>query len=186
MTENRKGDWCQTFTGRAIYPIDMRAEDVDLKDIAHSLALQCRFTGHCLDFYSVADHSLRVCEQVQLQADDLDLLRWALLHDAAEAYMKDIPRPVKRSIDGWQAIELQIEAAIAERFGLSFFAEERIPSVVRHADSVLLATEARDLMAPPPQAWEHLPPPLTVRIVPLHWQVAEYMFLGKARELGLS
>lgn len=191
MTEQqRKGDWCQTFTGRAIYPLDMRPEDIDLRDIAHSLALQCRFTGHCRVPYYVADHSLRVLKAVRDETcgglmpgeEEREQLRWALLHDAAEAYMTDISRPVKRSIQGWQEIERAIEATIAARFELKL----PIPEIVLHADSVLLATEARDLMAPPPQSWGPLPAPLPYRIHPLPWDVAEARFLGEAASLELT
>lgn len=178
--EKRKGDWCQTFTGRAIYPLDMRPGDVDILDIAHSLALQCRFTGHCRVPYSVGEHSLRVCWE--LSDENLNVRRWGLLHDAAEAYMQDIPRPVKRSITGWQEIEVQIESCIAKRFNLPL----PIPSEVRNMDSVLLATEARDIMAPPPQSWGYLPDPLLRTIRPMSWRVVERQFLREAKNLRLA
>lgn len=178
--ERRMGDWCQTFTGRAVYPLDMRPEDIVLKDIAHSLALQCRFTGHCRVPYSVGEHSLRVLWE--LCDEPLDVRRWGLLHDAAEAYMQDIPRPVKRSIKGWQEIEVQIESCIATRFNLTL----PIPPEVLNMDFVLLATEARDLMARPPQSWGDLPDPLRVSISPLSWRTVESLFLREAKELGLA
>jgi hypothetical protein len=141
MTKNR-GDWCQVFTGKAVYPLDLRPEDIDPLDIAHSLALQCRFNGHCKRFYSVAEHCLRVLRYVRgTTLGPLELEhKWALMHDAAEAYMTDIPRPIKRSISGWKGIEEDIERVISERFGIPL----PIPDVVKHADGVLLATEARD------------------------------------------
>ena len=189
MVEARKGDWCQTFTGKAVYPIDMRVEDIDMLDIAHSLALQCRFTGHCRVFYSVAEHSLHVYDALRestkagysQSTEEWNALRWALMHDAAEAYMTDIPRPVKRSITGWREVEQHIEETIAKRFGLVL----PIPDVVKHFDSVLLATEARDLMAPPPQTWVAMPDPLRHCIRPLPWQVAEARFLHQAAVLDL-
>ena len=90
----RKGDWIQTFTGRAFYVLDPRPEDVDIEDIAHALSMQCRFAGHCREFYSVAQHSVTASWLVPPE----DAL-WGLLHDAAEAYVVDLPRPIKRA---WQ------------------------------------------------------------------------------------
>jgi hypothetical protein len=178
---NRRGDWCQTATGKAIYPLDLRPDEIDPLDIAHSLALQCRFNGHCKTFYSVADHSLRVLEQVRSMNEDPVAQRWALMHDAAEAYMTDIPRPVRRSIEGWKPIEAAIEEAISKRFGIPL----PMPATVKYADGALLATEARDLMAPPPQAWESLPEPVKGKIIPLPWYVAEAKFLKAMADLGL-
>ena len=180
MVKNR-GDWCQMSTGRAVYPLDLRSEDVDPLDIAHSLSLMCRFNGHCKAFYSVAEHSLRVLKCVQDANLDLSVQQWALMHDAAEAYMTDIPRPIKRSISGWKEVEARIEEAISEKFGIPL----PIPAAVKHADSTLLATEARDLMAPPPQAWEPLPDPVREKIVPLPWYVAEARFLKAMADLRL-
>ncbi|MFG0247924.1 MAG: phosphohydrolase, partial [Phycisphaeraceae bacterium JB051] len=78
--------WIQTYTGKAFYPLREDPGIIDIRDIAHALSLQCRFNGHCSDFYSVAQHSVHVSEVVP-QAFAL----WGLLHDAAEAYMSDLP-----------------------------------------------------------------------------------------------
>ena len=99
----------RTFTGHMFYPLDPRPEDVCIEDIAHSLSLLCRFTGHTYAHYSVADHSLRVSrlaeklfvaeahspesEKMQRMANEIAL--WGLLHDASEAYLQDMPRPLK-------------------------------------------------------------------------------------------
>ena len=180
--DERKGDWCQTFTGRAVYPLDMRPEDVCLVDIAHALAMQCRFAGHCREFYSVAQHSLLVCDEVIALGGDEDEARWGLLHDASEAYLVDLPAPVKRSVSGYTDLEARAQAAIALHFGLVW----PFPAVVNMADLVLLATEARDLMAPPPQAWRPMPPPRTEPIGTLSWLTAQMLFLERCAELGLD
>lgn len=154
----RRGDWYQTFTGREVYPLDMRPEDVDIQDIAHSLAHICRFNGACRVFWSVAEHSLQVSEYLNelrlaaravLDQANTQVLAWGLMHDASEAYIGDIVRPVKRSLVGVSEIEEHIQKVIAERFGLPW----PIPEVVKLADEVLLATEARDFMASPPRPW---------------------------------
>lgn len=167
--------WIQTFTGRQFFPLAARVEDIDVRDIAHSLALQSRFNGHCLRFYSVADHSIRVSRIVP-EADAL----WALLHDAAEAYIGDLPRPVKANAPEFRGIEDRLLLVVAQAFGLPW----PMPPSVRLADDRLLATEARDLMAPPPLSWSLREEPLAERIEPLGWEAAEAAFLARYRELG--
>lgn len=139
-TRGRKGQWMQTFTGRVFWPMDPRAGEVDIVDIAHALSNTCRFGGHCRGFYSVAQHSVLVARAVP----DADRL-WGLLHDAAEAYVGDIPRPLKRDLDGFDGIEARVQAAITGRFRLP----EAMPATVRRADDAILVDEFRDLMEAP-------------------------------------
>jgi hypothetical protein len=162
--------WIQTYTGRQFFPFDPRGEDVDIRDIAHSLSFLCRFNGHCRVFYSVAEHSLRVS---RLLGDDLAL--WGLLHDAAEAYLSDLPRPVKASLPAFVDMEARLLREIARVFGLTW----PMPAEVRWADDVLLATEARDLMEPAPASWELDEQPLEGAIVPLAPEEAERAFLER-------
>lgn len=82
--------WIQTFTGKKVFPLAMTAEMVCVDDIAHALSMKCRFTGHCREFYSIAEHSVRVSLLVRPE-----LRLAALLHDAAEAYLPDLARPIK-------------------------------------------------------------------------------------------
>jgi hypothetical protein len=167
--------WIQTYTGRRFDPLDAAIEAVDIADIAHSLSLQCRFNGHCRAFYCVADHSLRVSEAVPP-----DLALWGLLHDAAEAYLGDLPRPIKQEASMFREAEDRLLEIIARRFGLSW----PMPDPVRRADNALLATELRDLMGPPPEPWPLRAAPLPGRIVPLGPAEAEAAFLARYR--GLS
>ena len=171
--------WIQTYTGKQFWPLKARAEDLDVRDIAHSLSLQCRFNGHCLKFYSVADHSVRVSKIL-----DHDVALWGLLHDAAEAYLGDLTRPLKRADDArwFREAEDRLLETVAGRFGLSW----PMPEAVRAADDVLLTTEARDLMAPPPEPWGLAAEPLTERIVPLSPEEAERAFLDRYDELDQS
>ena len=140
----RPGDWIQTFTGGMFWPLDPRASEVVIEDIAHSLAMSCRFRGHCRRFYSVAEHSVLVSRNVP-PADALA----ALLHDGAEAYLSDVPRPLKRFLPGFAAIEDRVEAAIAERFGLP----HPMPASVKRVDTAILHDEARFLLGPHPADW---------------------------------
>lgn len=138
--EGRLGGWIQTFTGRPFWPCDPRPEDIDARDIAHALAHQCRFAGHTAFFYSVAEH----CVRASLIVPHEHAL-WALLHDAPEAYLVDLPRPIKHMsgvAEAYQAAEARLMGVVCEVFGL----DPHQPSEVTRADMVLLQTEARDLM----------------------------------------
>lgn len=173
--EPRGGDWIQTYTGRQFWPCDPRVDDVDVLDIAHALSNQCRFGGHSRMFYSVAEHCVRVS-----YVCDLGDALVGLLHDAAEAYIIDVPRPLKRNLLGYKEIEAAIWVVIAEKFGVM----RAIPASVSRADEILLATEARDLMTRPPNAWAPMPNPLPQRIEPWTSALAKTEFLARFRELN--
>src|ERR1051325_11429351 len=108
-----RGDWMQTFSGRRFYPLSPRSDELDPADIAHALSLLCRYGGHVERFYSVAEHCVLMSEWV----DPANALA-ALLHDATEAYVVDVPRPLKRQLAGYREIEAAVWLAIATRFGL--------------------------------------------------------------------
>jgi uncharacterized protein len=145
------GAWIQTYTGRQFWPLNPRVDDVCLEDIAHSLSMQCRFNGHCLRFYSVAEHTVRMVGQLRRDGHGTDVLRWALLHDAAEAYLSDVPRPVKRQIPEYGAAESHMRAVICAALGVG--PSRKDCRAVRIADDRMLATEARDIMAAHPADW---------------------------------
>lgn len=175
----RNGDWMQTFTGRQFWPLDPRSEEVSIVDISHSLAHQCRYAGHCRSFYSVAQHSVIVSHACNAE----DAL-WGLLHDAAEAYLVDLPRPIKRFSDlgtHYKAMEMKLMRVICEHFKLPVVE----PESVGKADNVVLVTEMRDLMAKPPVAWKESwgSEPLPTAIYPLSPEVAKRQFLDRFEEL---
>jgi hypothetical protein len=173
----RIGDWIQTYTGRQFWPLDPRPDEIDILDIAHSLSNQCRYSGHVETFYSVAEHSVHVSHIVPPE----DAL-WGLLHDASEAYLVDLPRPLKRHSEMgylYRGIEAQLMLNVCARYGLDIIE----PPSVKHADNVLLSTEKRDLMKIPPKAWVETEPPLDMRIVPWTPLVAKERFLARYRGL---
>ena len=108
--------WIQTFTGRQFWPLEPRADEIFIEDIAHHLSNLCRFTGACRSFYSVAQHSVLV----SLCAPPGENPLWGLLHDASEAYLIDVARPVKRSaaLVGYRVAEARMMEVICECFGL--------------------------------------------------------------------
>lgn len=162
-----EGHWLSTYTGKKIHYLDPQPEEIDIRDIAHALALTCRFGGHCNQFYSVAEHSVRVAIEV-----DRDHKLLALLHDAHEAYLHDVPRPIKQDIMGYSKIAGGLQRAINKKFALPI----SIGYDVTHSDDVLLSTEARDLGLNTTD-WAELPAPLEEIIYPWTWQDAEESFL---------
>ena len=181
----RRGDWMQTKSGKRFYPIDPRAEDVELVDIAHALSMICRFTGHTKTHYSVAQHSVLVSQNVSQRA-----ALWGLLHDAAEAYIGDLSRPLKRCLKelfgtAVKDIEDKISDVIVRRFLV--IRDEKIDAEVKRADDLLLVTEARDFMAPLASGWRHVPENgfaiLPERISPWTPVMASYEFMKRFHQL---
>jgi hypothetical protein len=171
----RNGDWLQTYTGGAFYPLDPHIDDICIEDIAHSLSQQCRFGGHCKLPYFVGHHSILVSQYCKPE----DAL-WGLLHDASEAYVVDVPRPLKNHLANYEEIEQRVQEVIAQKFDLSM----PIPDSVHHADQVVLATEARDLMCVPPKMWKIREIPIqNIIIKPLTSLETEQVFLKRFYEL---
>ncbi len=166
--------WIQTFTGRKVEPLDPDPAAIAVEDIAHALSLHCRFNGHYRVFYSVAEHSVRVSRQL-----NGDAALWGLLHDASEAYLSDVPKPLKPNLPDYCAVEDRLMRVIARRFGLSW----PIPDAVHAADATLLATERRDLMAEARHDWGLHASPLDATIQPLSFAEAEQAFLARFAEL---
>jgi hypothetical protein len=173
----RKGDWMQTFMGARFYPCDPRAEDVDPLDIAHALSLLCRYGGHVDRFYSVAEHCVLMSQAV---APENALA--ALLHDATEAYVVDVPRPLKHALPEYQLIEAHVWLAIADRFNLDY----RLPEEVDLADSRILLTERIALMSRTRYPWfqDGQFDPLPVAISGWMPTEAEERYLNRLHEIG--
>lgn len=129
----------QTFTGQWITPLDPPHGEINIVDIAHSLAMTCRFSGHCRKYYSVAEHSVVVSE---LAGHDEDLARWGLMHDASEAYLPDVARPIKEHLLGFKAWEHALLKSVADTFSLPW----PIPKDIKYLDTLALKAEAELLM----------------------------------------
>jgi len=139
------GSWMQTFQGRAVYPLDMCPDDIDIIDIAHSLSMQCRFNGHTLRFFSVSEHCCLLSD-----ACSPENRLWGLLHDAAEAYLADVPRPIKPYLKEYAGYEDAALKVIAEKYGLTL----PIPDEVKRLDTLILVNERDQAMSTPPQDWD--------------------------------
>lgn len=178
----RRGDWMQTYTGKQFWPMDPRADEVDIVDIAHALSLSCRYAGHCINFYSVAEHSVLMTRWLQKQKAPIETQRWALLHDAAEAYLVDVPRPLKASLTGYAEAEANVMAAICERFALG---STEMPHEVKQVDNRILVDEYQQNLAPSAvdRAYK-FGPRLGVQLQCWRPRVAETAFLHEFQRLS--
>lgn len=139
-----------TAYGRVVDPLALRVEDIAVEDLAHHLGNQCRFSGAVRKFYSVAEHSVRVTKWVRAHGGSIEECRWALMHDAPEAYLQDMPKPLKENQyfgKAYRGAEARAMAVICERFGLP----TTQPEIVHEGDKALFMAERRDLMPKSPQ-----------------------------------
>lgn len=127
---------------RLVAPLQLLPHDIELEDIAHHLGRVCRWGGGVPNFYSVAEHSVAVAGRL---SETPELRMWGLMHDAAEAYIGDVCRPLKSKmeVDGYSIdeIEEKILKTIAEKFDLAW----PIPQAVWEADDEQLTDEARKI-----------------------------------------
>ena len=171
---NNIGDiWVETYNGGKLHLAEPRFDEITIEDIAHSLSLLCRFTGHCSKFYSVAQHSIYVSQIL----DDKDKLA-GLLHDASETYTGDMNRPMKSLFRAFKPIENIIQDAIYRRFGIHRYDH----TLIKRADNIMLATEARDLMKNSDD-WGLTEEPLKGMLEPWDSSYAEIMFLSSWEEI---
>lgn len=158
--------WLLTATGTQFDLRFISAGAISVLDIAHHLAQINRFTGACKRPYSVAEHSLLVCELVERRFGERDpaVLMAALLHDAHEAYTTDLSQPMKQLIGApWRVEEARIEWAVRRRFQLvDAFAAAR--HRIHWADLTALSTEREQLMPPGGDEW-----PVTRSHPPVGW-----------------
>lgn len=188
-------NWMQTFTGKAFRFDNPHVSSIVIEDIAHSLAMQCRFNGHTKSFYSVAEHSVRVSWAVEAASagydNAVDLGLWGLLHDASEAYTGDVVLPMKKQMRGsrllapalpsdFDLVESRVQRAICHAFDLPDYE----PKIVKRFDLVLLVTEKRDLLAPSDEPWpDYGVEPLRHKLETWNPENARRIFLERFHDL---
>lgn len=176
----------QTFTGRQFSPFAPKIEDISILDVAHGLAMTCRYGGHTKKFYSVAEHCW-------LLSHVPGAPRETLLHDSSEAYLGDIPRPIKYQpqMAEFRKAEAEIERLVAIRYGLS--TDPAVWAKVKELDNRILVDEIAALMRRPELYLEpggdgetgtlaHLAP-LGIQIRCFQPEEAEFVFLKRFAEL---
>jgi hypothetical protein len=182
--------WLQTFTGRIFEPMNPQPEMICIEDIAHGLSNLCRFSGQTKEFYSVSQHSILASHAIVLLDGFLDLTAQqrermqlvALLHDASEAFIVDVPTMIKAELPRYKEIEAGVMRAVARKFDLDIALFDH--PLIHEADAVMLATEKRDFMGPEPKPWIDLPKPYGGRIFPMEPKQAKQSFLERFTELG--
>lgn len=169
--------WLTTYTGRRFYVLSATADDILIEDIAHALSNICRYGGHCKIFYSVAEHCVRLSMMVEGQRSKL----LALLHDAAEAYIGDIPTLLKHY---WLPQVLDVEARLLDLILSKYGVHDRpgCSEMIKH-EYVLLAAEVRDLVTGGHLGWYLPEPPDPGQIVPWSSVMAEQAYLRAFDEL---
>lgn len=167
--------WITTYSG---LHFDYRKPTVDaicIEDIAKGLSHECRYTGQLDRFYSVAQHSIE-CSYIVPDQFKLE----ALLHDATEAYCKDIPSPLKKLLPDYLQIENEVDLIIRQKFDLP----RLMSAEVKQADLILLATEHRDI-ANDGKVWPMLKniPLLERKIEPVPGTIAYNRFIRRFYEI---
>ncbi len=186
FSRSGKNSWLQTGNGGRVSVLAPLQKEIKIEDIAKSLAKQCRFNGHCEEFYSVAEHCVRGVDLIELlwgdeahfENYDLNIIKRSfLLHDASEAYIGDMIKPVKVMDPIFNEIEAKFEKVIQAKFKLDPDAAD----AVKYIDKLMLVWEKRDLL-PHSEEWPNLPSidgfNLPV-LVPMNWYDAEDTFLNR-------
>lgn len=176
-----------TYSGKYVTPLDLQPWQVDITDIAHALSMQCRFSGHVSEFYSVAQHSVLVAQYLANRGASYEVMRLGLLHDAAEAYLQDMARPLKENSklgEAYRDAEQRAFNAIAAAFDLLYLHH----ADVKEADLALLALERSHLM-PGNGEWgllEGISLPNDINFEPWPQHIAKARFLEAFDDLFLK
>lgn len=178
--------WIITRSGQKFDLANPNADMVHPADIAHSLSMQCRFNGHTIDFYSVAQHCCLVADLVPAEHQLA-----ALLHDATEAYVGDMVRPLKEGMRdyaermGVTELYAETERAVWIAICMRFDLDPILPDCVKHADLAALATEKRDLMPYHPEPWPCLDDidPAPFELEPWHPSAAAIHYQNRLMQL---
>lgn len=169
--------WIQTYTGQPFDLVDPQPEMVHLEDIAHALAHLCRYTGHVVQHYSVAQHSALAS---RVAPDEVDLKFQALMHDAAEAYVGDVSKPMKMVLGpAMREVEDRVWRAVADRFRLPLELDPRVKEV----DLRLLETERQQLLGTCERDWQLDVDPYAIRIIPWSAISARRAFITRFEKL---
>lgn len=181
MTDSRRGNPIETYSGTYFYPLDPRPDDVHVTDVAHGLANTCRYAGQCKFFYPVALHSVYVSRELEAEYGPTVQL-YGLFHDAAEAYVTDVPRPIKGELEGYEEIERNILDAVWDRLDVAPPIDEQWQAVM-DADERLFRYEADELLS---ELQPSSVPRRSYELSPRSPKEVRETFLARAKALGVS
>ena len=134
----------KTYTGIMVDPKNASADEICIKDIAHALSMLCRANGHFPHFYSVGQHSINCAKEAEARGDSRRVQLGCLLHDASEAYLSDITRPVKPYLVGYLDIEANLQKVIFDKWIPALSDDEK--KQVFEIDDTILYYEFVELM----------------------------------------
>lgn len=153
-TNDGHGGWIETYEGRHFHYFNKAHDEeaITLEDIAHALSLQCRYNGHCKFFVSVAEHSLQVAYLAKINGEPPLVQLQALLHDAVEAYVGDLPAPLKPSLHDYQRVEDDVAHRVYARLRVPY-PDCRVKSRIHIYDLTCCREEAKVLMLSRGEDW---------------------------------
>lgn len=140
----RRENGILTYTNTLFYPLHPHVDEVKIEDIAHALSQMCRANGHFKTFYSVGQHSINCAQEAKARGLPNRMQLACLLHDASEAYISDITRPVKCYLEEYRKIEHNLQKVIYEKFGIEHLTEEEY-NEIQEIDNALLHHEFKSL-----------------------------------------
>lgn len=161
-----KSDWIETYTGAKIFIPPTESNEYRIEDIAHSLSLQCQFNGHCKFFWSIAQHTLLAYKMARMAYPEY--AQAVLLHDAAEAYIGDLPRPIKGLIQEFAEIEYVLLCGIFKEFDVNIDDMNHIKPV----DNIALAVATQIVMSSRGMGWNLFTPEMCF-LIERHPQLSE-------------
>ena len=126
-----------TYTGIYMDPFRMTPEQVNIEDIAHALSMMTRANGHIKHFFSVAQHSINCAVEAQERGLPQRIQLACLLHDAAESYIADVPRPVKHRLSGYAELEEHALGVVFEAFGIGRLSPDEAAALAEIDDAML-------------------------------------------------
>lgn len=133
-----------TYKKHRFSPLSPSVTDIDIYDIAHALSYTCRANGHFNRFYSVAQHSINCAKEAKKRGCNIQTQLLLLLHDASEAYISDITRPVKMYLHEYKRIEKELQRVILNCFKI--VPDEKMLETEKEIDNMLLNAEFLEMM----------------------------------------
>jgi len=180
MSQDASKAYIATFTGKKFFLLAPRMEDIDIIDIAHATAMQCRWTGHSKHHYSIAQHSW-YCSFLGPEDEALE----RLMHDGSEAYISDMNRPLKHYTDAGTAY-MKVEEPLQRMIYEAFACKTTEPPSVKIADNLMLYAEKAQIVGykfAEAEQWSAKEEAAPIIIEQWSPEYAEKKFLERFREL---